>query len=109
MHLCFIVVIDAVLLSRNDVMRNRSFTFQRRMRNQRNTPVPGIRIPMRTVQRRFMREGGCCILCKVMTMQYSTGRRIPIVNIFIVNLESRLRNDKGYHYDYLIVMVYNII
>ena len=97
--LCILrIVIDAVLVSNEDVMRNRSFTFQRRMQNRRNAPVPGIRIPMRTVRRRFMRESWCFIPVNCVTMQYSTGRRIPIVNIFVVNLESRLRNDEGYEY-----------
>lgn len=51
------LVVDAVLLSDDDIMRNDNFTFQRRMHSENNAPLPGIRIPMRTVQKRFKREG----------------------------------------------------
>ena len=51
------VVIDAVLPSNNDVMKNRSFTFRKNMKGQNNAPVPGIRIPMRAVQKQFMKRG----------------------------------------------------
>ena len=60
MHLCSYVflAIDAVLPSNNDVMKNRSFVFQKNMRGRKkNTPVPGIRIPMGAVQKQFMKRG----------------------------------------------------
>ena len=54
-------------------MRNDSFIFQRKMpkemqnntRRQNNAPIPGIRIPMRAVQKRSMKEGYISILYKV--------------------------------------------
>jgi len=40
-------------------MNKESYTFQKsmQMQNKKNIPVPRIRIPMRAVQNRFMKEG----------------------------------------------------
>jgi len=55
----FTLVIDAVLPSDDDVMNKKSYTFKKsmQMQNKKNVPVPGIRIPMRAVQNRFMKKG----------------------------------------------------
>ena len=39
---------------------------------------------------------GIVFYVNCMSMQYLTGRRIPIINILIINLESRLQIDDGY-------------
>ena len=114
--LCILyIVIDALLPSDDDLMNNDSFTFQRGMRGRNNAPLPGIRIPSSVVQNRGMKNGGgkegkggkgggkCYeVWTNLCNYQYLTaaGRRgtIPVVNIFILNLESKLQNDEGYAY-----------
>ena len=57
MYINVLIVIDAVLPSSDDIMKNRSYMFKRNMRNKTNAPLLGIRIPMGVVKKRFMKEG----------------------------------------------------
>lgn len=56
--LLFYIVIDAVLPSDDDLMKNGSFMFQKNVRMEPNrAPVPGIRIPMSVVHKQSMKKG----------------------------------------------------
>ena len=52
-----LVVIDAVMPSDDDVMKNSSFTFQKNMSGWKNATVPGIKIPTHTVYKLFTKKG----------------------------------------------------
>ena len=67
-YLITYIVIDTVLLSEDDVMRNDSVIFQRNVQGQNNIPTPRIRIPTSIVQKQYINEGWHILCVNYMTI-----------------------------------------
>ena len=89
------IVISALLPHEDDLATMDGITFPDLDEFSSDQPIPTIEIPIAAVQNRFSVEGLVYISVKMSFIDITVGRRVPIVNVVSLNLESRLNTDEG--------------